>query len=78
MKFTRHALERMKERGIAIYEVKLVVSKPDSVIKQGDQVKFVKIVEGKAIVVVGRYISGELLIITTFRTSKLSKYLQKP
>ncbi len=75
MRFTKHALERMKQRGISVDDVRSAVNAPDRVITNGET-KFLKRIGKRALVVIARHINGEVVVITAFKTSKVSKYLR--
>ncbi len=71
--FTKHALERMKERGIGFEDVEKTLKNYDRVIGN----KYIKKINSYVLVVVVSKESEEVIkIITVFKSSKISKYLE--
>lgn len=75
--YSKHAERRMGERGISRKMVEDVLRDLDTVKNQSDQKMASKVVDGKAIVVIFREIDGLKFIITTFASSRISKYLSE-
>lgn len=75
--FTRHALERMKQRGITESEIQALlsdVSSTDSPNGQGNRV--VQKHSNKHVLRVHfRETNGDRLVVTAYRTSKKEKYV---
>lgn len=74
IRYTLHAVERMRQRGITREEVEACLTNPDKVI-EGKGFKFVKKLNDKALIVVYRMESDVIMVMTAYRTSKLRKYL---
>lgn len=74
IRYTLHAVERMKQRGISREEVEDCLSNPDKTL-EGRESKCVKKLNDMALIVVYRMEAGTTIIITAYRTSKLYKYL---
>jgi hypothetical protein len=65
--FTHHARMRMRERNISVKEVTDCVLYPDSIFKEGVQIRrFQKSVSYGTLEVVGRYKESYLIVITTY------------
>ncbi len=70
--FTKHALERMKERDIGFKEVKSTLKNPDKIANN----RYIKKIDSYVlIVVVNEESKGVIKIVTVFKSSKISKYL---
>ncbi len=69
---TKHALERMKERGIEFGDIEKTLKSYDR-IKGNKYIK--KINSYVLVVVVGKESEGAIKIITVFKSSKIGKYL---
>ncbi len=74
IKFTRHALERMYQRGISPKDVKEAVNHPDIVLTSGNVKKYVKRIDRLLLVIIARPVEDGLLVITTFKTSQVKKF----
>ncbi len=73
--YTLHALERMKQRGIDRELVESCLEKPDKVDKLNNVYRCVKRISEKVLVVVYRRTRDTTLVITTFISSRIRKYL---
>ncbi len=74
--FTKHALERMDERGIAHSEVRDALHFPLKVNRQNDLYVAKRIrANGHLLIVVHLVQEGFVRVITVIDTSKVSKYL---
>jgi len=80
IEFSKHALERMKQRGIPEKQVRMVVSNPDSIVKADHRTIFQSLIESES----GKtylfrvFLNTEKdpnVVITVYKTSKLEKYL---
>ena len=77
IKFTRHALQQMQNRGIHKDEVKEAVNNPDKVVKNsGNNLIAQKLIEKKLLRVFYRTEGKDKVIITAYKTSKIEKYFQ--
>ena len=74
IRYTLHALERMRQRGIGREDVEACLKGPDRIIEDKES-KCVKKLDNKVLVVVYRVEAGAIIVITAYRTSKLHKYL---
>ena len=78
--FTRHALERMKERSISKKMIDSAFVKPTKVLyDDSDRILIKKLYKkrrvGRLLMVVGKLEKGDFKIITIIETSKIKKYL---
>jgi len=73
-RYTFHAMERMRQRGISREEVEACLNDPDRIIED-EEYKCVKKPNDKALIVVYRMEAGAITVITAYYTSKLYKYL---
>ena len=70
-KFTRHSLERAKQRGISIDEIKLALEYPDCIRNSIiGRKKYIKKLNRKFLIVIVEEKESYFLIITVFKTSK--------
>ena len=74
--FTKHALERIKERKIKIEIVIDTLRSPDKTFKNKETTKYVKKINSKVIVVIASLKNNSIKIITVFKSSKINKYLE--
>ena len=78
--FSKHALEQMDARSIPREWVEKVMDKPDQVINQGDLIVFQSKVQSEASEFLLRVYMNHLvepaLIVTVYKTSKISKYYE--
>ena len=73
--YTFHALERMRQRGISKELVELCLKNPDKREELEGVYRCVKKINNKVVVVIYRQESGMIIVITTYLSSKLHKYL---
>ena len=70
-KFTKHSLERAKQRGISIQEIFITLESPDCLKNSVcNRKKFIKKFKNKFLIVVVEEKDDYLLVITVFKTSK--------
>ncbi len=74
IRYTLHAIERMRQRGIGREEVEVCLNNPDKII-EGKEFKCVKKLDDKALIVIYRIEVDIIIVITAYYTSKLHKYL---
>ena len=75
MKFTKHALERMRIRGITKEEVIDAITNPDKEIIDSYGNRIANKVKKKFLLRVIYYIKEDSkVVITTYKTSKIDKY----
>ncbi|MCL6090380.1 MAG: DUF4258 domain-containing protein [Candidatus Thermoplasmatota archaeon] len=67
----------MEERGISRTIVEAVIGNPDTKETQSNQKRAVKIVDGKAIIVIYRETDGLKFIITAFASSRTKRYVSE-
>jgi len=73
--FTRHSLERMKQRGISRDTVIRAIDSPNSVVPDNYGNRVAQVMEGDTMLrVVFREEGRDLLVITVYRTTRLQKY----
>ncbi len=75
IRYTIHALERMKQRGINRALVEGCLEEPDKVHLLNDVYHCIKRIEERVLVVVYRRTYDGILVITAFLSSKNRKYL---
>ncbi|MDA8143739.1 MAG: DUF4258 domain-containing protein [Thermoplasmatales archaeon] len=75
--YSKHAERRMEERGISRTIVEAVIGNPDTEETQSNQKRAVKIVDGKAIIVIYRETDGLKFIITAFASSRTKRYVSE-
>jgi len=73
--YTLHALERMKQRGVNRELIESCLNKSDKIDKLDNIYRCVKKINKKVLVVVYRKTCDTILVITTFISSKINKYL---
>jgi len=73
-RYTFHAIERMRQRGISREEVEACLDDPDRIIED-EKYKYAKKLNDKALIVVYRIEADAITVITAYYTSKLYKYL---
>jgi len=74
IRYTLHAVERMKQRGISLKDSENCLNNPEKII-EGRESKCIKKQDDKVLVVVFRREGGVVIVITAYYTSKLYKYL---
>lgn len=75
IRYTLHALERMRQRGIDRGLVYQCLSNPDREEEIDDSRRCVKKLNGKSLVVIYKRVDDTAIIITAYITSKTRKYL---
>ena len=70
LRVTRHAAERMRERGITLEEVQVCIEEPDYLEESRGALRCWKRTGDKYLVVVYRVEGIEVIVITAYRTSK--------
>ena len=75
IRYTLHALERMKQRGIDKELVYDCLRNPDKEEKIDDFLRCVKKLNDKALVVIYELVNEISIVITAYITSKTNKYL---
>ena len=65
----------MKKRGISKSEVLSCIRSPDKIEKLNDLIRSIKKINEKVLVVIHRVEDKNIIIITLYRSSKISKYL---
>jgi hypothetical protein len=84
-RFTKHALEAIARRGLSLAEVEGAVDAPDGVIADGPT-RFIRqramTEPGTGVLFLIRVVveqdAGEWVVVTAYRTTKLSKYGAAP
>ena len=77
IRYTLHALERMKQRGIDKELVEECLENPDRILFEEDTHKCVKKIGDKVLVAIYRKNDDSILVITAFLSTKTRKYLDK-
>lgn len=76
IKFTKHALERMKIRGITKEEIIETINNPDKLTQDAQGNFIVQKVKKKSLLRVFYYTQKKSnMVITAYKTSKMDKYL---
>ncbi len=75
IRYSLHALERMKQRGIDRELVEECLANPDKVDHLNDVYRCIKKHGEKVLVVIYKRFHNTILVITTFISSKINKYL---
>ena len=73
--YSRHATQRMRERGIGSSDIELELLKPDRTTQLEEEKMAIKKINDRALIVIFRETNGMNVIITAFVTSKMDKYL---
>jgi len=73
--YSLHALERMRQRGISKELVALCVQSPDKKEEVGGVYRCVRKINDKVIVVICRQEDDKIIVITSYLSSKIRKYL---
>jgi len=74
---SKHCLEQIKLRGIAVDELNSVLKKPDLVLKQGEEITVYQALtfdKNYLIRIFVNTLKQPNLIITAYKTSKINKY----
>ncbi len=74
-RYTLHALERMKQRGIDKELIEECLENPDRTLLKEDTYRCIKKINDKVLVVIYRENDDTILIITAFVSTKTRKYL---
>jgi hypothetical protein len=74
--YSRHAIERMKQRNISREVIEISVANPEKIEDRGNESILIKKLETKVLVVVFRKTDDVIFIITAYITSKIGKYLK--
>ena len=74
IRYTLHAIKRLRQRGISREKVEACLNHPDKTIRDKES-KFVKKLNDKALTVVYRMETDSIIVITAYYTSKLHKYI---
>jgi len=80
IKFSKHALERMDQRGINKQQVETVIDEPDSIIKLENRSIYQAVLESERnnlylYRVFVNTVKEPNLVVTVYKTSKIEKYL---
>jgi hypothetical protein len=73
--YSKHSLERMRQRGISKEIVELTILTPDKMRYKEEEKVAIKTIDGSAVIVVFKEIDDVMFVITTYRSSKTSKYI---
>ncbi len=73
--YSLHALERMRQRRISKELVALCIQEPDKSEELEEAYRCVKKINDKVIIVIYKQEKDKLIVITTYLSSKLRKYL---
>jgi hypothetical protein len=74
--FTRHAIDRLRGRGISEEIVKEVLTDPDRIDLGDERPVAQKLVNGKLIRVIYEEERDAIVVVSAYRTSKVAKYLR--
>lgn len=77
--FSKHAIERIRSRGISYSEIRIAINNPDSIIKKTDcKTIYHKIIlENQSEILLRVFMNtckNPNLVITAYKTSKIDKY----
>ncbi len=76
--YTRHAPERLAQRGITFEEVRHCVLNPDRELVEDGVRKAIKKMNDRVLIVVYRFENDDtILVITAYKSSKVEKYLHE-
>ncbi len=75
IRYTLHALERMKQRCINKELVEYCLEKPDKTLLKEDTYRCIKKIDERVLVVIYRKNDATILVITAFASIKTRKYL---
>lgn len=70
MRYTLHAVERMKQRGISLKDAESCLNNPEKIIESSES-RCIKKLDDRALVVVFRREGEAVIVITAYYTSKL-------
>ena len=76
IRYTLHALERIKQRGIYKELVEECLEKPDRTLLEEDTYRCIKKINDRVLVVIYRKDNDTILVITAFVSTKTHKYLR--
>lgn len=75
--FTKHLIERYKDRQFTADLLARIISEYDRVIQQSENTyKYIKIIDSYAHIVVAKEQDTDYILITYYKTSQISKYLK--
>ena len=77
VRYTLHALERMRQRRISRNIVEACLHNPDKKERIEDAYRCVKKLNNKVLVVIYRKTGDSILIITAYTSTKIYKYLTR-
>jgi len=79
IKFTKHALQRMKARNISKDEIIEAINYPDNLLNDSYKNKIAQKVKKKYLLRVFYYLEGDSkIVITAYKTTKIDKYISNP
>ncbi len=73
--YSKHALERMKQRDISKEIVEMSFASPEKIVHKASESVLIKKLKTKLLVVVFRETDSVIFVITAYITSKVNKYL---
>jgi len=76
IRYSVHALERMRQRGIGRNLVELCIANPDRYESLDDLHRCVKKLDEKVLVIIYKRVYEEILIVTAYISTKVRKYLK--
>jgi len=75
IRYSLHALERMRQRGIGGNVVELCITAPDRDEPLDDLCGCVKKLDGRVLIVIYKKLYNEILVVTAYISTKIRKYL---
>ena len=76
--FVQHALDRMKERGITVEQVKTALKCNGINDNRNEKRKIAqRLIEGRLLRVVYEEESGEIIVVSAYCTSRVNKYTRR-
>jgi len=79
IKFTKHALQRMKARNISKDEIIEAIKYPDNLLNDSYKNQIAHKVKKKYLLRVFYYLEGNSkIVITAYKTTKIDKYISNP
>ena len=78
-KISNHCLEQIEQRGISIEDIHYVLSKPDMILRQDEEISIFQSLSTDNLFVYRIFVNiikKPMLVVTAYKSSKISKYYE--